>query len=67
MSAPNDYLQEAADRVEAEARQMSGRAARAQLLDIAEACRELARQLAEPRAPAGRPPSSRRAPLRQVG
>lgn len=53
MSLSYDYLQAAAARVEADALRTDRRADRTQLLEIAEACRELARQLAEP--PPGRP------------
>jgi hypothetical protein len=63
MDARNDYLQQAADRIEAEAEQMSLRADRAQLLNIAQECRDLARYLdewsevqqARPRSRVGRP------------
>ena len=64
MDPPTSYLQEAADRVEAEARRSSRRADRTQLLDIAEACRALARQLAEPpERPAPQPPAPARRAL----
>lgn len=47
MDQRNEYLKQAADRIEAEAQRTNLRADRAQLLNIAQECRDLATHLAE--------------------